>query len=123
MMELMGRLRESLFGGAGWKDACEAGAPVAVPGGCPGLDCHSVRLTGLGPGDRASVSCLEEPWTGDAARLAGLGILPGVRLSVLQRYPGYILQLGRTQIAIDHALARRVRVRISDPIDQDAAGS
>jgi Fe2+ transport system protein FeoA len=115
MMELMGRLRDTIFGVAGWKDSCEGGAPVAVTGGCPGIDCHSVRLTTLRPGDHAAVSCLEEPWTGDAAKLAGLGILPGVRLRLLQRYPGYVLQLGRTQIAIDEVLAARVRVRL-DPV-------
>lgn len=109
MMDFVGRLRETLMGSA-WTNACEAGAPVATTGGCPGLDCPSVRLTTLVPGDHAAVSCLEEPWTRDAATLAGLGILPGVRLVLLQRYPGYLLQLGRTQIAVDEALAARVRV-------------
>jgi Fe2+ transport system protein FeoA len=112
MMEFVERLRDSIMGVTGWTNSCEAGPPVAVTGGCPGVDCHSIRLTGLRPGDRAAVSCLEEPWTGAAAKLAGLGVLPGVRLRLLQRYPGYVLQLGRTQIAIDAALAARVRVRV-----------
>jgi Fe2+ transport system protein FeoA len=114
MMELLGRVRETLFGVAPWTESCEAGAPVALTGGCPGLDCHSVRLTDLEPGDHGAVSCLEEPWSGAATRLAGLGVLPGVRLLLLQRYPGYVLQLGRTQIAIDEALARRVRLRLAE---------
>jgi DtxR family transcriptional regulator, Mn-dependent transcriptional regulator len=111
MMALVDRLRDSLRRSGRWKESCEAGAPVPVPGGCQGVDCHSVCLTRLQPGDGGSVSCLEEPWTGGAAKLAGLGVLPGVRLRLIQRYPAYVLQLGRTEIAMDEGLARQVRVR------------
>lgn len=112
MMALVDRLRDTLRGVARWKDSCEAGAPVPQPGGCRHVDCQSVRLTGLRPGAHGAVTCLEEPWTADAARLAGLGILPGVRLRLIQRYPAYVIQLGRSQIAIDSALAGLVRVRL-----------
>jgi Fe2+ transport system protein FeoA len=111
MMALVELLRGTFRGVTGWKDACEAGAPVPHTGGCKGVNCASVRVTTLRVGGRGAVTCLEEPWTGDAARLAGLGILPGVRVQVVQRYPAYILQLGRTQIALDADLAGRVRVR------------
>lgn len=111
MMALVDRLRDTLRRPGRWKESCEAGAPVPVPGGCQGVDCHSVRLTSLRPGDRGSVSCLEEPWTAGAAKLAGLGVLPGVRLRLVQRYPAYVLQLGRTEIAMDEGLAGQVRVR------------
>jgi Fe2+ transport system protein FeoA len=110
MMALVNRLRDSLWGAAAWKDACEAGAPVPGTGGCRGVDCDSVRLTTLAPGARGVVSCLEEPWTSDAAKLAGLGVLPGVRLQLVQRYPAFVLQLGRTAIAVDQGLASRIRV-------------
>jgi DtxR family transcriptional regulator, Mn-dependent transcriptional regulator len=111
-MALVERLRHTLRGVTGWKESCEAGPPVPMPGGCRHVDCKSVNLTGLRPGARGAVTCLEEPWTTDAARLAGLGVLPGVRLRLLQRYPAYVIQLGRSQIAIDSALAARVRVRL-----------
>jgi Fe2+ transport system protein FeoA len=111
MMAFVERLRDTLRGVAGWTDSCEAGPPVPARGGCTGVDCTSVRLTTLRTGDRAAVSCLEEPWTGDAARLAALGVLPGVRLRLVQRSPAYVLQLGRSQIAVDRELASRIRVR------------
>lgn len=110
MMAFVVRLRGTIRG-VGWKESCEAGAPVPSTGGCQGLDCESVRLTSLRPGAHGIVSCLEEPWTADAARLAGLGLLPGVRLRVVQRFPAYILQLGHTEIAMDEGLAAHVRVR------------
>lgn len=107
-MTLVKRLRLTLQGMAGWKEACDAGAPVPDSGGCQ--DCGSVRLTTLPRGGRGAVSCLEEPWTGEAAKLAALGILPGVRLSVVQRSPAWVLRMGRTEIALDDALASRIRV-------------
>jgi Fe2+ transport system protein FeoA len=107
MIALVTRL---LRGVAPWTESCEAGPPVPRPDGCRGVDCHTVPLTGLAAGQRGAVSCLEEPWTADAAKLAGLGVLPGVRLRLVQRYPAYVIQLGRAQIAMDERLARRVRV-------------
>lgn len=115
MMAFVDRLRDTFWGSGRWKESCEAGPPVPTPGGCQGVDCHSVPLTGLRPGDRGAVSCLEEPWTAGAAKLAGLGVLPGVRLRLVQRYPAYVIQLGRTEIAVDEALARHVRVRVFQP--------
>jgi DtxR family transcriptional regulator, Mn-dependent transcriptional regulator len=112
MMALVTRLRDSLRGVAAWQNSCEAGAPVPAAGGCRHVDCQSVNLTGLRPGAHGAVSCLEQPWTTDAARLAGLGVLPGVRLHLVQRYPAYIVRLGRSEIAIDAALASRIRVRL-----------
>jgi Fe2+ transport system protein FeoA len=67
-------------------------------------------LTTLGRGSKGSVSCLEEPWTPEAAKLSSLGILPGVRLRVVQRSPAWVLRMGRTEIALDHELASRIRV-------------
>ncbi len=100
----------SLLGGTPWKDACRAGAPVPETGGCHGVDCHSVRLDTLRPGAVGAVSCLEEPWTSAAGKLAGLGILPGVRLHLVQRFPAYVVRLGRTELALDRELARHIRV-------------
>lgn len=107
-MSLVERLRLTFRGVAGWTEACDAGAPIPDTGGCP--DCGSVRLTTLPRGGRGAISCLEEPWTAEAAKLAGLGILPGVRLSVVQRSPAWILRMGSTEIALDDTLASRIRV-------------
>lgn len=108
-MTIVERLKETLLGVAGWKDACDAGAPVPR-GEDECSECGSVPLTTLPRGARGSVSCLEEPWTSDAAKLAGLGILPGVRLRVVQRSPAWVLRMGRTEIALDDELASRIRV-------------
>ncbi|MGK7311048.1 MAG: FeoA family protein [Candidatus Longimicrobiales bacterium M2_2A_002] len=107
-MTIVERLRDTLRGVAGWKETCDAGAPVPKDGSCS--ECGSVPLTNLGRGARGSVSCLEEPWTADAAKLASLGILPGVRLRIVQRSPAWVLRMGRTEIALDDELASQIRV-------------
>lgn len=101
-------LKDTLQGVTGWSDTCDAGAPVPDDEHCS--DCGSVRLTTLGRGAVGSVSCLEEPWTSEAAKLAALGVLPGVRLRVVQRSPAWVLRMGRTEIALDDTLASRIRV-------------
>ncbi|MFP4623205.1 MAG: FeoA family protein [Gemmatimonadota bacterium] len=110
-MMIVERLKDTFRGvTAGWKESCEAGPPVPEVDGCHGVHCHSVRVTDLPRGGRASVSCLEEPWTAASAKLAGLGILPGVRLRVVQRSPAWVLKVGRTELALDTELAHRIRV-------------
>lgn len=109
-MTIVKRIRSTLRGVAGWKDACEAGAPVPSPDGCRDAHCDSVRLTELRTGTAGAVSCLVDPWTSEAAKLAALGILPGVRVRVLQRFPAFVLRVGRTDLALDAELASRVRV-------------
>ena len=46
-----------------------------------------------------------------AQKLIVLGVVPGARVKILQRFPAYVLQIDFTQIAIDHHLARAVRVQ------------
>jgi Fe2+ transport system protein FeoA len=108
-MMIVKRLRNTLRG-MSWTQSCEAGAPVPEGNGCSHVDCSSVRLTTLGRGEWGAVTCLEEPWTAEAAKLAALGILPGVRLRVVQRSPAWVLKVGRTELALDQRLAGRIRV-------------
>lgn len=108
-MTIVKRLKDTLRG-ISWTQSCEAGAPVPEGNGCSHVNCSSVRLTTLGRGTRGAVTCLEEPWTAEAGKLAALGILPGVRVRVVQRSPAWVLKVGRTELALDEELASRIRV-------------
>jgi DtxR family Mn-dependent transcriptional regulator len=87
---------------------CPDGIPEPQGGHCD--DCDSTPLTGLAPGDEATIACLDAE-TRAVARLAALGILPGVRVRLVQRYPAYVFRLGYGEVAIDESLAATVRVR------------
>lgn len=50
--------------------------------------------------------------TGNTRRkLAAFGIMPGVKLKVLQTVPAYVLEIGYTQVAVDTELAAVIFVR------------
>jgi Fe2+ transport system protein FeoA len=57
------------------------------------------------------VSCLEEPASPVAVRLAGAGVLPGAEVRVVQRWPAWVIRIGFAELAIDDVAARHVRVR------------
>lgn len=69
------------------------------------------RLAGLEEGTRARVVSLD---TADAFRLQkllSLGLLPGVLVEVVQRYPCYVINVGLAQVAMDLPTAEAVYVR------------
>ncbi len=45
-------------------------------------------------------------------RLTGIGVVPGLELTVHQKFPTIILQYGETQLALDNDIAKNVFVRI-----------
>lgn len=89
---------------------CPTGVPVHEDGRCD--ECVAQPLTDLLPGDEATVSCLDAEGSA-VSKLAALGVLPGARLRLVQRYPAYVFRLGYGEVAIDGALAEAVHVRRS----------
>ena len=49
----------------------------------------------------------------DVAEIIAMGALPGMDISLMQRFPSFVFKIGRTQFAIDKGLASRIYVRIS----------
>lgn len=70
----------------------------------------TLPLTALHVGEAGIVRELRLQDHTVAQKLLALGVMPGVHVKVIQRFPAYVLQIGFTQIAIDHHLARAVRV-------------
>jgi DtxR family transcriptional regulator, Mn-dependent transcriptional regulator len=111
MMSLTNRILARLRGlGGSWDESCAAGPPVPEPHRCAALDCESIRLTQLETGQRGVVTCLEEPESRPTIKLAAMGVLPGARLSLVQRYPAWVFRIGYAELALDDELAARVRV-------------
>jgi Fe2+ transport system protein FeoA len=44
-------------------------------------------------------------------RLVTMGLVPGVRIRLLRRFPCYLIELGHAQIALDRELASAIIVR------------
>lgn len=71
---------------------------------------QDLPVTLLGEGVRARVVRLDEPGSQATAHLVALGVLPGVELTLLQRYPAFVMRIGHTEFAVDDQLARRIHV-------------
>lgn len=70
----------------------------------------SVSLTELKTGEEATVMKIK---TGDKQKLRKLtafGIMPGVSISVIQKYPAVVIQIGFTQVALDNEIASEILV-------------
>ena len=72
--------------------------------------CHSAPVTTLDVGRKGVISCLTNPDHPRTARLASLGLVPGVQIKLVQRYPAFVLRVGYAEIALDEELAGLVRV-------------
>lgn len=94
-----------------WRGACAGGAPVPEESRCGHAECESEPLTRLRPGQKATVTCLQDPASARTYKLAALGILPGTHVELLQRYPVFVLRMGYTELALDAELAGRVRIQ------------
>jgi len=67
-------------------------------------------LSSMRPGQSAEVVALEAPDRAGCRRLFALGLVPGARLTLIQRFPTYVFTVGRTTIAVDGEMARGIRV-------------
>ncbi|MBI1967512.1 MAG: ferrous iron transport protein A [Gemmatimonadetes bacterium] len=94
-----------------WGAECPDGTPVPSAERCAALDCDSVRLPALRQGDRGTVTCLESPGSRATGRLAAMGVLPGATIVLVQRSPVFVFRMGHAELAVDGALAARIRVR------------
>jgi Fe2+ transport system protein FeoA len=104
------KMLERLWQGRAWGSTCAAGAPVPSEDSCAALDCESICLTELPTGQQGSVSCLQDPASAAACKLAAMGVLPGAELRMVQRSPAFVFRIGHAEFAVDRDMARHVRV-------------
>jgi DtxR family Mn-dependent transcriptional regulator len=99
------------------------GHPSACPHGKPipeGKCCKSIKrrpkklivpLTDLRTNTKASVSYLQTRNRSALKKMIAMGILPKSKIHLIQKFPSYVLQVGKSQFAIDKELAGNVYVR------------
>ena len=95
---------------------CPHGKPIPI-GQCCKRTAHELKsvvlpLCELSPGDRGRVAYLR---TGDSQRLQKLltlGVLPGVEVEMLQRFPSFVFRIGHSQMAVDREMAEGIQIRL-----------
>lgn len=74
-------------------------APIVIP------------LSELDTGQPGTVVFISSKRDGLLARLADLGVAPGAKARLLQRYPSYVVQVNETSVALEEKIAREIYVR------------
>lgn len=67
-------------------------------------------LASLRPGTETEIIAVRPRDERVLHKLTALGLLPGVRVQLLRKFPCYLIQLGHAQIALDRELASAVIV-------------
>lgn len=99
------------------------GHPTTCPHGKPipkGKCCRKMTkkpgklimpLTDLEKNKDAVVAYIHTQEKSALQKMIAMGILPSVKIKILQKFPSYILQMGKSQFAVDKELAGHVYVR------------
>ena len=100
-----------LFRTRPWSQSCPAGAPVPDEHLCAALHCTSQALTDMRVGYKARITCLDAAHNNIAAKLASMGILPGVKIRLVRRSPAFVFRIDYAEFAVDKELASLIRVQ------------
>lgn len=63
--------------------------------------------------DKGQIAYLQAKDTPKMQKLISIGAIPGVSLSLIQKFPSYVFQIGESQFAIDKELASTIYVRLT----------
>ena len=69
-------------------------------------------LSAMKAGKKVKVVYISTKSHASLDRLTGIGVIPGLELTIHQKFPSMILQYGETQLALDNDIAKNVFVRI-----------
>lgn len=68
-------------------------------------------LTGLAVNQKGKVAYIHTKDPKRLQKLMSLGVLPGMSISLIQKFPSYVFQIGQSQFAVDKELAEAIFVR------------
>jgi len=71
-----------------------------------------LALANLKNGQNGKVTAIHTKNQEKLKKLMIMGILPGVKIGLIQRFPSYVFQVGQSQFAVDKELAKCILVKI-----------
>ena len=69
-------------------------------------------IADVNKGTKGKVAYLHTKDNKKLQKLMAMGILPGVSIQVVQKFPSFILKIGHSQIAMDEEMARDIFIRL-----------
>ncbi len=102
----------------GHPKACPHGKPIPSGRCCLGeKEKRAVKfiavLTELDAKEKGRIAYLQTKDNSQMQKLMSIGVLPGMDVSLLQKFPSYVISLGQSQFAIDKELASTIYVRLT----------
>lgn len=100
----------------GHPKVCPHGKPIP-PGDC----CREysakagpvvISLTELDTNQVGEIAYVLTQNSSNLQKLMATGVLPGMDIQLIQKFPSYVFQVGETQIAVDREIAKDIFVRI-----------
>lgn len=82
-----------------------------------------MTLADMQPGQSACVVGLnrKSPQSRQVRKYLAMGLVPGVEVTLLQRFPAFVFEMGYSQFAVDADVARAILVRLGRQADDDDA--
>ncbi|MFA5276552.1 MAG: FeoA family protein [Candidatus Omnitrophota bacterium] len=70
-------------------------------------------LVKLKRGEKGHIDYLQAKDSGQMHKLMSIGAIPGISITLLQRFPSYVFKIGQSQFAVDKELASAIYVRLN----------
>ena len=75
---------------------------------------YSVPLASCHSGESGEVSYIKTEDTRKLRKIMNLGLIPGSKICLIQKFPNYVFQLGNTQLAVDKELANEIFIKLDE---------
>lgn len=70
-----------------------------------------LTLSQLNNGEQAVVTQINTKDQATLNKIMALGILPGMRVTMIQRYPTFVFQVGNTRVTADENLVNNILIQ------------
>lgn len=70
-----------------------------------------IALASVKNGDSGTVAALKTNDESTIRKLMAMGVIPGMPIVLEQRFPSYIIKVGKTRAAIDHEIAQTIYIK------------
>lgn len=99
----------------GHPENCPHNNPIPEGNCCDVFDKeNSVALINCENGFAGEVSYIKTDDGKKLQKIMNLGLIPGSKIILIQKFPNYVFQLGNTQLAVDKELANEIFVKKED---------
>jgi len=111
----------------GHPKVCPHGSPIP-PGECCRSGAREAgkivsALCDLSPGQGGVIAYIHGRQPAMMQRMLAMGAIPGTPITLVQRSPSYVFQIGQRQVAVDHEIARDIYVRLTRRAGEPPASS